>query len=84
MQNRITDIENNEFITTEEERGKGINWEIRIDTHTLRYIKQIISKNLLFGTGNGAQFSAVTYMGKETKNKWIHVCVQLIHFAVQQ
>ena len=75
LQNRGTDIENNKLLTTSGERGKGINWEIRIDTYTLLFIKQIISKNLLFGIGNLTQCSVMTYMGKKTKNKWIHVCV---------
>ena len=42
-----------------------VNWEIGIDRHILLYIKWVINKDLL-STGNSAQCSAMTYMGKES------------------
>ena len=40
-----------------DKRRAGINWEIRIDIHTLLYIKYIINKNLLHSTRNSTQYS---------------------------
>ena len=45
------------------------------DTHTLLYIRQITNKNLLYCTGYPAQFSVITYMGKESEKECIYVCV---------
>ena len=53
----------------------GINWEIGIDIYTLLYIKQITNKNLLYSTGNSTQYSAMTYVGIESKKEWIYVYV---------
>ena len=47
--------------------GKGMNWEIGIDTYTLLYSKQITNKDLLYSTGNSTQYSVMTYMGKESE-----------------
>ena len=47
--------------------GRGINWKIGIDTYTLLYINQITNQNLLYSTGNSAQYSVMAYMGKESK-----------------
>ena len=47
------------------EKGRGrINQEFRISVYTLLYIKQIINKDLVYSTGNSAQYSVITYMGK--------------------
>ena len=62
--------------------GGGINQEVAINIYTLLYIKQIINKDLLYSTGDSTQYSAITYMRKESKKEWIYVYVQLIHFAV--
>ena len=57
--------------------GVGINWKISIDTHihTVLYIKQIINKNLLYSTGNCTQHSVMAYMGKESKNVDVCICI---------
>ena len=60
-------------MVTREERGGGINWEIGIDT--LPYIKEITNKDLPYSTGNSAQYSVMTYMGKESKKELIYVYV---------
>ena len=52
--------------------GKGINWEIGIDIYALLYIKQVSNKNLLYTTGNSIHYSAMTYMGTESKKEWIY------------
>ena len=45
----------------------GINWEVENDIFTLIYIKQITNKNLLYSTGNSAQYSVMTYIRIESK-----------------
>ena len=40
--------------------GGGINWESGIDIYTLLYLKQITNKDLLYSTGNSAQYSVIT------------------------
>ena len=49
-------------------RGNGgkISWKLRIDIYTLPYIKQITNKDLLYSTGNSAQYFIMAYMGKES------------------
>ena len=44
-----------------------------LDIYTLLYIKQILNKDLLYSTENTTQYSAITYMGKESKKEWIYV-----------
>ena len=45
-------------------RGKvgegGIDWEFGIDMYTLLHFKQITNKDLLYSTGNLAQYSVIT------------------------
>ena len=54
-------------------------------TDTLIYVKQKANKDLLYSTGNSTEYSITTYMGKKSfKKEWIYVCVQVIHFDVQQ
>ena len=55
--------------------GGGIYWEIEIDMYTVLYINQVANKGLLSSTGNSAQYSVMTYMGKESKKEWIDVYV---------
>ena len=45
----------NLWLLGDKARG-GINWEIGTDIYTLLYIKQIINKDLLYSTGNSAQY----------------------------
>ena len=42
--------------------GGGINWEIGIDIYTLLYVKQTTNKDLLYSTGNSAQYSVMTLL----------------------
>ena len=44
------------------EKGRGLNWEIRIDIYTLLilYIKEITNENLLYSTRNSTQCPVVT------------------------
>ena len=55
----------------DEGRDKLGVWNI----HTLPYLKQITSKNLLHSTGNSAQYSIITYMGEESEKEQIHVYI---------
>ena len=58
-----------------------INWEIKIDTYPLLYIKD--NKNLLYSTGNSVQDSAVTCMGLESRGEWICVLWIVIHCTAE-
>ena len=49
--------------------GGGINQELGTNIHTLLYIKWITNRDLLYSTGNSAQYSAITYMGKESEKE---------------
>ena len=40
------------------------------------------NKDLLYITGNSAQYSGITYMGKELHKEEMHVYVQVNHFVV--
>ena len=45
--------------------GEGeINQEFGINIYTLLYIKQINNKDLLYNTGNSAQYLVIIYNGK--------------------
>ena len=39
--------------------GKEV-WEFEIDLYTLLYLKWITNKDLLYSTGNSAQYSIIT------------------------
>ena len=49
------------MVTREEGSGQGwIDWEFGTDIYMLPYFKQITNKNLLYSTGNAAQYFAIT------------------------
>lgn len=50
----------------------GIKWEVGNDIHTLLHM-DMRNKALLHSTGKCTQYSVLTYMGKESEKKWIHV-----------
>ena len=67
-----TDLENEPMITGEKVWGE-IDWEFGIDMYTLLYLKQMTNKDLLYSTGNSAQYSVITQMGKEfEKNRCLY------------
>ena len=39
--------------------GGGIDWEFGINMYTLLYLKYITNKDLLYSTGNSAQYSVI-------------------------
>ena len=52
----------------------GINQEFGINIYTLLYIKQIINKDLLYGSGNSTQYSVTTIWAKNLKkNGYMHM-----------
>ena len=57
--------------------GEGIVREFGIEVHTW-----INSKDLLYSTGNSAQYYVAAWIGGEFGGKWIHVHVWLSPFAV--
>ena len=40
--------------------GEGTDWEFRTDKYTLLYLKQKSNRDLLYSTGNSAQYSILT------------------------
>ena len=48
------------MVTREEGWGVGIVREFGIDMYTLLYLKWITNKDLLYSTGNSAQYSVTT------------------------
>ena len=56
---------------------EGIVREFEMDIYTLLYFKWITNKDLLYSTGNSTQYSAMTYMGKESQKEWVYVYVGL-------
>ena len=48
------------MVTSGEGGGAGIAWEFRIDLYSLLYLKWITNKDLLYSTGNSAQYSVIT------------------------
>ena len=55
--------------------GGAMDWGSGISICTLLYIEWIVNRDLMYSTGNSAQYSAVTYMGKEYEKEWICVLV---------
>ena len=54
----------------------AVQTHFRINTPDYIYNRSLTSKDPpLDGTGNSTQYSAVTFMGKESKKEWIHVYV---------
>ena len=51
------------------ENGGGINKVLGVNIHTLLYIRHINNKDLLYSTGNSAQYSGITYMRKDSKKE---------------
>ena len=43
--------------------------------YTLLYIKEIINMDLMYSLGNSTQYSVITYVGKESEEEWIYVCI---------
>ena len=57
------------------EREGRINQKIGIDICTPLDKKQITNKNLLYSTANCTQYFVMTYIGKESKEKRMDICV---------
>ena len=47
--------------------------ESGIEVYTLLYLKLITNKDLLYSTGNSAQYYIAAWMGGEFWGEWIHV-----------
>ena len=56
--------------------------------YTLLYLKWIINKDLLYSTGNSAQYYVAAWMGEEFGGEWILVYVWLnpsvLHLKLSQ
>ena len=50
--------------------------------YTLLYLKWITNKDLLYSTGNSAQYYVAAWVGGEFGGERIHIYVQLSPFAV--
>ena len=44
-----------------------------MDKSTLRYLKWITNKDLLYNTGNPAQCYVAAWMGGVSRGEWVHV-----------
>ena len=73
--NSLTDLENKFMVMGGERVEGGIDLDCGIDKHTVLYLKQMTNKDLLHNIGNAAQYSVITYMGKEFEKEYIHVYV---------
>ena len=64
--------------------GGWINWKIGIDVYTLLYMKQITNKNLLYSTGDSAQYSVMPIWEKNLKKSgYINIYIYIyIHMSV--
>ena len=62
--------------------GEGLVREFGKVMHTLLYSKRITNKDVLYSTGNSAQYYMTAWMGGGFGGKWIHVYVWLSPFAV--
>ena len=61
--------------------GEGIVREFGTDMYTLLYLKQITNKDLLYSTGNSAQYYMAACRGGEFEVEWIRVYTWLNPFA---
>ena len=65
-----------------------MNWDGSPDLSTLPCVKWTARGRLLYGIGSSARCSAMTWrngvVGQRHKNEGLHVCMELIHFIVQQ
>ena len=55
--------------------GRGKVREFGFNVYRLLHLKWITNKNLLYTTGNSAQYYITTYMGKEFDKEYIQVYV---------
>ena len=55
----IKNLEEKLIVTRDEGLGGGIHWEFATDMYTLLYFKYTANKNLLYSTGNSAQYSTI-------------------------
>ena len=53
------------MVTRREGWGRGIVTEFGIDMYPLLYLKWITDKDLLYSTGNSAQYFITSSLGKE-------------------
>ena len=53
---RLIDLENEHMVTRGEGWERGTDWEFGMDTYTLLYLKCITNQDLLYSTGNSAQY----------------------------
>ena len=64
------------------QRMRGRDREFCIDIYKLLYLKRIINKVLLYGTGDTSQCYVAVWMGGEFGGEWIHFYVWLRPYAV--
>ena len=76
------------MVARRKNRRKGIIRKCGMDMYTLLYLKWITNKDLLYITGNSAQYYVAIWMGGEFGGEWIHVHVWLsplpVHLKVSK
>ena len=61
----------------------GINWEMRVDIRTVLCKTRSLMRT--YGTAQGILLDLWWHkLGRKFKKEWTHVCIQLMHFAVQE
>ena len=72
-----------EGLTLEEKKENNEKWKWSQErTHPLLYLKWITNKDLLYSTGNSAQWYVAAWMRGEFGGQWIHGYVWLNPFTV--
>ena len=61
--NRLTDLENELMVARRKDRGEGIVREFGMNVYTMRYLKWITNRDLLYSTWNSAQCYVAAWMG---------------------
>ena len=61
-------------VTKGDRWGEGVDGGFGLGICTLLYMEWMVKENLLYSTGNSAQYSVITYTGKSEK-EWICVYV---------
>ena len=68
------DFKNKLMVTKGDRLGGGMVWVFGIGMCTLLYMEWMVNGNLLYGTGNSAQYSLITYTGKESEiNEYVYM-----------
>ena len=63
--NRLTDLEHELMVARRKDRGERIVREFGMNMYTMRYLKWMTNRDLLYSTWNSTQCYVVIWMGVE-------------------